>query len=634
LPYQGELVLGWGRKWSGQRAVAIAAAEGKEFQLVEDGFLRSVARLDNALSLVLDSSGIYYDATAPSQLEILVAQPLSPTEQARARSIMATWRAERLSKYNAQREFTGVLPKRYVLVCDQSAGDASISHGLADADSFSRMLDAALVEYPDHQIIVKTHPDVATCGRAGHFDISALCAQDRIQIVSAPAHPVRLLEHADAVYTVTSQLGFEAMIWGKPVRCFGMPFYAGWGLTNDEMPAPDRRKPATLEQLVHSALVKYPNYINPVTMQRCKPERVFEHVGLQRRKRFEFTGRITAVGFSRWKRPFIECFLQGSQVSFVKRSEKASKALPGAAVAVWGSATAPAMQGETQVLRIEDGFLRSSGLGADLVRPLSLVVDDLGIYYDATRPSRLEHILESQSVTREALARAGKLRQDIVQLDITKYNLGQASWTRPENVDQVLLVVGQVETDASIRLGSPEVKSNIDLLKRVRQENPSAHIVYKPHPDVLAGLRKRGMGEDKCHNFADEILTAQVSLGQLLSQIDEVHTMTSLIGFEALIRGAKVVCHGLPFYAGWGVTEDKIQCPRRTRSLKIDELVYGALITYPRYFDYERSCYVEPENVVDRLAALAKNGPSGRTWTRKALRLSILAWLKLKGSDQ
>jgi capsular polysaccharide export protein len=633
-PQRASIYIGWGRKWSGHRAVLIAAQEGVAFELIEDGFLRSVGRYDPAISLVIDSQGIYYDCTETSDLEVLTQQALSLSELTQAHSLIWMWRVERLSKYNSERDVSEPLPNRYILLCDQTFGDASISHGCADAQSFTCMLDAALTEFPDHTIILKTHPDVVTRGKKGHFDISALAINDRIQVVSDPIHPSKLVEQADAVYTVTSQMGFEALIWGKPVRCFGMPFYAGWGLTEDELPAPERRKPVTLEQLVHAALVKYPRYIDPVTMQRCEPEVTFRHVGLQRRKRQEFPEQITAVGFSRWKRPFITSFLQGSDVTFVKSLGNLPQADEPQTIAVWGSTELPNAQKTSTILRIEDGFLRSSGLGADLVRPLSLVIDDSGIYYDATRPSRLEHILQSNWLDATARERAHAFRKRLVALDLTKYNLGKASWTRPETSQRILLVVGQVETDASIRLGSPDVQSNIELLQRVRSENPSAYIVYKPHPDVVAGLRKRGHSEDEASKIADEVVSQPVALGSLLPQIDEVHTMTSLLGFEALLRGAKVVCHGLPFYAGWGLTEDRVACARRTRALSIDELVHGALIAYPRYYNFERNCFVEPEQAIDQLAAIAETGPQTRSWWRKALRLGIIAWLKLTGSTR
>jgi capsular polysaccharide export protein len=369
-------------------------------------------------------------------------------------------------------------------------------------------------------------------------------------------------------------------------------------------------------------------------MQRCEPEVTFRHVGLQRRKRQEFPEQITALRFSRWKRPFITSFLQGSHVTFVESLDNQPQADEPQTIAVWGSTELPQTQETTNILRIEDGFLRSSGLGADLVRPLSLVIDDLGIYYDATRPSRLEYSLQNNQLDETVRERARALRERLVDLDLTKYNLGKASWTRPETSQRVLLVVGQVETDASIRLGSPDVKSNIELLRRVRNENPSAYIIYKPHPDVVAGLRKRGAGEDESSKIADEVISQPVALGSLLPQIDEVHTMTSLLGFEALLRGAKVVCHGLPFYADWGLTEDRVACARRTRALSLDELVHGALIAYPRYYNFERNCFVEPEQAIDQLAAIAETCPQTRSWWRKALRLGIIAWLKLTGSTR
>ena len=626
--------MGWGRKWSGRRALALATRHKRAFCLVEDGFLRSIERDDSAMSLVLDGKGIYYDCSEPSELENLAQNTPSQFEIERARSLIEMWRSERLSKYNAERDVSGPLPSPYILVCDQTFGDASISHGGANAQSFDAMLQAALAEYPEHRIVLKIHPDVVTNGKKGHFDLVALAKNNRIRIISDPVHPSKLIKHADAVYTVTSQMGFEALLWGKRVRCFGMPFYAGWGLTEDELPPPDRRKPVSLEQLVHAALVKYPRYIDPVTMQRCEPEVTFKHVGLQRRKRQEFPERITAVGFSRWKRPFVEAFLQGAAVSFLKGLNSKYSKFTSSTVAVWGSAELADTCKATTVLRIEDGFLRSSGLGADLVRPLSLVIDDVGIYYDATRSSRLENILQKQAFDTPTTERARALRERLIQLDLTKYNLGKQSWSRPDTDQAVLLVVGQVETDASIRLGSPDVKTNFELLRRVRQEHPSAYIVYKPHPDVVAGLRKKGQGEEECCKIANEALTQPVALSSLVAQVDEVHTMTSLLGFEALIRGAKVVCHGLPFYAGWGLTEDKLPCPHRTRRLTLDELIHGALIDYPRYFNFERTCFVEPEQAIDQLAALAETGPQSRSLSRKALRLAIIAWLKMTGSTR
>ena len=68
-------------------------------------------------------------------------------------------------------------------------------------------------------------------------------------------------------------------------------------------------------------------------------------------------------------------------------------------------------------LAVEDGFLRSIGLGEAGAPPLSLVVDDLGVYYDAAQPSRLETLLQDGGwETPELMARARAAMDRIVAL--------------------------------------------------------------------------------------------------------------------------------------------------------------------------------------------------------------------------
>ena len=250
-----DMVAGWGGKPSGLRARKAAQIAGVPCLLVEDGFLRSVERDGPPLSLVADDIGIYHDATRASRLEALIAAPSSSAEQMRARALIGAWKAARVSKYNHARDYEGNLPQSYVLVVDQTQGDASVGGGLADAKSFERMLAAALSENPDRTIVVKCHPDVFTRRKLGYFDPRELACGQRVRVIASDCHAARLVEQADAVYTVTSQVGFEALLYGKRTRTFGMPFYAGWGLTHDELPAPSRRATVSLEQLVHAALV-------------------------------------------------------------------------------------------------------------------------------------------------------------------------------------------------------------------------------------------------------------------------------------------------------------------------------------------------------------------------------------------
>ena len=610
--------LGWGRRKYARRARRVAKARGIPFLCLEDGFLRSVGlgKTEPPLSIVVDDLGIYYDATHPSRLDSQIVRPLTGEETARARAMITAWRNGRVSKYNYAPDYAGDLPERYVLVADQTWGDASIRHGMADESSFQRMLERALEENQACTVLLKVHPEVLAGGKRGHFDLESTARVPRVHIIGDDVHPVTLLEQAEALYVVTSQMGFEGLLWGKPVRTFGMPFYAGWGLTRDELPAPEWRRPVPLENLIHAALIEYPRYVDPETGRRCEAERVIEWMGLQRRMRTRFPNNVYALSFSPWKKPIVRRFFQGNRVHFVDAVDQVPE---DATLAIWGQGH---QDEKRRVIRLEDAFLRSVGLGADLIRPLSWVMDSQGMYYDATAPSELEHALLTAEFSADLLVRAKRLRDRIVEGGLTKYNVGAGTWRRPQGALRVILVPGQVESDASIRYGGSSIRSNMQLLQAVREAHPSAHVIYKPHPDVLAGLRTKGAGEDEALRWCDEVVT-DVAMGTLLSAVDEVHVLTSLAGFEALLRGKKVTCYGQPFYAGWGLTDDRIPPTRRTRCLTLDELVAGALILYPTYVSRTTGKFTTAERALDELLEWRQQKPTGMPLWRKALRLVL-----------
>jgi capsular polysaccharide export protein len=259
------------------------------------------------------------------------------------------------------------------------------------------------------------------------------------------------------------------------------------------------------------------------------------------------------------------------------------------------------------------------GLGADLIDPISWVLDRRGIYYDANSPSDLEHQLAHGQWSAAQLERAARLRERLVEGAITKYNLSAPAWRRPASARRVVLVVGQVESDASIRLGAPGLRGNLALLEAVRQAEPGAYLVYKPHPDVVAGLCREGKGEDRAAQACDEVLV-EASIQQLFTQIDALHVLTSIAGFEALLRGLEVHSWGLPFYAGWGLTHDRLQCQRRGRQLELDALVHAALIDYPRYVSRHSGLFIEPEQAIEELLAWRAGPPQPLTLRQRIFR--------------
>lgn len=332
---------------------------------------------------------------------------------------------------------------------------------------------------------------------------------------------------------------------------------------------------------------------------------------------------VYALGFARRKRGALRVCFPDVRLVFV---DDARQVPAGATLVVWGMPSLPSLAQGVKLVLVEDGFLRSVGLGADWVSPVSWVVDHSGMYFDATRASDLETILRNTEWSQQLLHRAAALRTAIIRSGLTKYNVGTGVWQRPAGAHQVILVPGQVETDASIRHGSPQLRTNLELLRRVREAYPQAYVIYKPHPDVVAGLRLRGQHESRAEEFCDELLT-DVPMHLLLERVDEVHVMTSLAGFEALLRGRKVVCHGQPFYAGWGLTQDLLPMARRSRQLSLDALVAGALILYPRYFNMTNGARITPEEALAYLQAWRDRKGSRLSWGQRLWRpvLQLLA---------
>ena len=607
-----DTVVGWGRKENTRRARDWALRHGARYVMLEDGFVRSVGLGrggDPPLSMVVDDVGIYYDATAASRLEQLVeGGSFDDATLARARACIETIREHRISKYNdAPVELLPETDRPRVLVVDQTAGDLSLRLGALAPDAFGGMLHAALDEHPDAEVIVKTHPDVTAGHRRGHFTTSR--DTERVRYLTDRRNPIALLEQVDHVYVATSLLGLEALMLEKPVVCFGVPFYAGWGLTDDRAAVPRRRSARrTLEEVFAAAYLEYTRYVDPETGERCELERVLEHLALQRDMAERNRGTIYAIGFSVWKQKFIPAFVASpyNRVVFRKstRDAEAHGLARDAKLLVWGGRPKPAVvalarRRSIPLWRTEDGFLRSVGLGSDLVMPSSLVVDSRGIYYDPTVPSDLEHILENDPFSPAELMRAALLRAAIVERGISKYNVGGAVSVRdvPRDGRRVVLVVGQVEDDASIELGCPGIRTNAALLREARRARPDAYVIFKPHPDVVSGNRKGAVDAREAARLADRVVE-EASLPECLAVADEVHTLTSLVGFEALLRELPVVVYGQPFYAGWGLTDDRHPHPRRTRRLMLDELVAGTLIRYARYVSPRTRTFTTPESAV------------------------------------
>ncbi|WP_375429340.1 beta-3-deoxy-D-manno-oct-2-ulosonic acid transferase [uncultured Sphingomonas sp.] len=433
--------------------------------------------------------------------------------------------------------------------------------------------------------------------------------------VARPADPWSLLE-GDVVVLADAdhEIAALATIAGAPVRLFGEGRFGRGGRVD--------------VAAVVRALVGDVAYRDPFTGTAATIEEAVA-VLADWRASIRDNHRIAAmVGIARWKRREVARMTWAPRDRPLRFHADAARAVDAArgagAVAVWPSREPAALRARARaagvaVTTVEDGFIRSVGLGSGLHPPYSLAVDESGVHYDPGLASDLERLLETTDPTPALLARAAALRRAIVAGGVAKYGGGARAPLPPRLGDRrLVLVPGQVGDDLSVRLGGVGVDGNLDLLARARAREPDAEIWYRPHPDVDAGHRRGAVSDSAALGYADRVVRGQ-GMPDLLAQVDGVHVLTSLTGFEALLRGRDVTTHGLPFFAGWGLTRDLGAAPpRRTRRLSLDALVAGTLIRYPRYLDPVTGLPCSVERLVDRVRAAPVPGWSLATWLRAA----------------
>lgn len=538
-------------------------------------------------------------------------QSLSVSELSQAQQLLSDWQQWSVSRYNSyQPTFDFAEPFGLVICTTITSLQSLLKEAVADA----------LAQQLKHLFIVSEHDGgmlhlTRQLAEALQDSATAL----KLHYLSTPSHHAVLLKQASTVITDTSWLGFEALLWGKRVVVTRAPFYAGLGLTVD-LVEQQHRCNMTLPELVAYTLITQTASFDIASSTQITIGEALSWLDSQNRQRWKFPALVYGVGFNWHWRKVVQAFFAGSTLKFVKKCEDVP---PGQAAVIWGMKQREFDHSHLKKLyRLEDGFIRSVGLGALFAKPLSWIADSQGLYFDATKQCDLEELLAHRDFSAAELNDAAVLREWLCANKVSKYNTGHKMWQRPATEKVVVLVVGQVETDASIAFGASQIRRNIDLLMAVRERNPTAYIIYKPHPDVVAGARALGHNEQLVQQYCDQI-ESQVDISVMLEQVDEVHVLTSLAGFEALLRYKKVVCYGMPFYAGWGLTQDMTSCSRRSRNLTLDELVSGSLNIYPMYIDSHTGFYSSALEVAKTLVIQREQPHKLLAIVRRCLRFAI-----------
>ncbi len=598
---------------------ALARRLGLPYGVVDDGFICSVAGAHAAaasVSLIVDLQRRHDDPEGFFGLaQRLEVEAVSEVDLAEARSLIAFKRAEGLSRHNGGRPIAaGMLdpaPHGRVLVIDQPADDLTLVAPCKGRAIFVAMLQAAREAHPRARIVVLR----SGCGRPARrgWSLPDGALRPGETLIEADLDVMALIEASDAVYVVSSLIGLDAVLAGRAVVCFGQPFFAGWGLTNDQGPTPARRdRRLSPEALFAGAYLRYARYVDPLSGEPCSPRLAFERLAAFKRHAQRVAGRWVGLNIPPPKHPVLSAFLAGPHSHYSPSPRRSREHGPQVRYAAWASKPNEAVRAvrrehPSQLVQIEDGFLRSVGLGSNFHPASSLVLDGGGIYYDPAGESDLERLLNHTRFDEGALAKAARLREAVVTLGLSKYNLDPPTTVslEPAGVRRKLLVPGQVEDDASVKTGGFGW-TNLQLLRAVREANPDAFILFKEHPDVTAGNRVGRVPDADARRLADRVVQDLDILG-CIAAVDEVHTLTSLTGFEALLRGKPVTTYGLPFYGGWGLTTDRAAYPRPRRSLSLDALVAGVLVLYPLYLDPISRLPCDAETFVQRLQQLKRS---------------------------
>lgn len=548
---------------------------------IEDAWLRSLFPGRGAtppIGLLIDTEGAHYDASRPSDLETLLStHPLDDTVLLdRARGAIERLKEAHLTKYSAVDPDSAVPPPGYVLVIDQTEGDASVDACGADRNRFLEMLFVAQEEHPGAPVLIKSHPETAQGFRTGYFNPAD--TRDRITFFSEPISPWTLLDGAIAVYTVSSQLGFEAIFAGHKPRVFGSPFYAGWGLTDDEFPVQRRQRRLSRAQLFAAAMLLYPKWYDPFADALCSFENALEVLAAETRAWREDRHGWVASGVPEVKQEHVrQMFGAYAPVQF--EDAPASARASGKSWMVWAKA---ATVGHRDASRLAKGLLPGIAPNTSPEAAITMALDGFGDYENSSKPTRLEKLISARAELRpDQRRRAEALIRHIRSLKPATDSVTNLD-TPPHQ--RCILVLGEDPENSQDR-------RDAKVLQTAKSQHPDAFLIYAPAP----GTEGRTPLDTEVIQLAD-LITQDPDPLQRLDRVCDVWTVASPLGLHALIRKLPVTTLGAPFYAGWNLTNDLGDIPPRRRAEPdLAGLVHACLIDYPRYVHpgLQRACPVE-----------------------------------------
>lgn len=262
-----DALVQWGKSDSAPNIVLQTTARtlGKKILYLDSGLVRvpdTVALSPLGASIIVDDQAPHYETRLPSRLEdrLQHGAALTPEQERYARAAVALLYATP----NSDNTPSASSDAPAVLIIDQSQSDPYFSRNAVTFADFETMVCDALKDWPNRTIYIYRE-----AGDDGHLSQSRLLnagiASEHIRFLEHTSAPHELFANTEAVYTVSSKLGFEALLSGKSVTCYGQPFYSGWGLTADKQPMARRTRQRSVLDIFHYACVDAARYADPQT---------------------------------------------------------------------------------------------------------------------------------------------------------------------------------------------------------------------------------------------------------------------------------------------------------------------------------------------------------------------------------
>ncbi len=384
--------------------------------------------------------------------------------------------------------------KKVVILDEEKQNRFKLKKVMASEKTFFEMISAAKKNHPGAAFFLLEPKTVRSDKKKGY--LRKVAEANGVQVLQNDVSSISILSQADVVYTVASQLGLDAIFLGKKIYCFGMPFYAGWGLTKDSIKLDRRNVKRSREEIFAAFCLFMTRYRHPITSEPSSFREILRFIILQRPLNFERNRYIACIHFDENLITFCKQFFAHANLHFFSEDNAIKNALENNGIILTGIEPDLAMRKKftnIPLVHVDHGVIdRLLGNG----KYVSLRLEG-GPY------PTLEKILQTVVPGEKSLLRARLFRQYLREtsalrehIDITHIPLEQNIillvgniLNPPRNVNnlgEVNIHDGNLDSKGlPLNSFSSPLADDFNLIKHVRKLRPYDYIIYCPQMEHI-----------------------------------------------------------------------------------------------------------------------------------------------------